>query len=39
MLFFPGGLIVLPNNGWRLYVGASDAEAHWIDIEDPFSGF
>ncbi|EIS78282.1 hypothetical protein YPPY72_2898 [Yersinia pestis PY-72] len=38
-VIFPGGLIVLPNNGWRLYVGASDAEAHWIDIEDPFSGF
>lgn len=38
-VIFPGGLIVLPNNHWRLYVGASDAEAHWIDIEDPFIGF
>ncbi|OMQ23775.1 MTP-1 family protein [Serratia oryzae] len=38
-VIFPGGLVALPDNRWRLYVGASDAEAHWIDIEDPFNGF
>ncbi|CNH05996.1 Protein of uncharacterised function (DUF1861) [Yersinia thracica] len=37
-VIFPGGLIKLPDNCWRLYVGASDAEAHWIDIKDPFIG-
>ncbi|WP_447887856.1 MTP-1 family protein [Serratia fonticola] len=37
-VIFPGGLIALADNRWRLYVGASDAQAHWIDIEDPFIG-
>lgn len=36
-VIFPGGLVALSDNGWRLYVGASDAEAHWIDIEEPFT--
>lgn len=37
-VIFPGGLIALGDNRWRLHVGASDAQAHWIDIEDPFIG-
>lgn len=36
-VIFPGGLVAKPDNSWRLYVGASDAEAHWIEIEEPFS--
>lgn len=34
-VLFPSGII--QRNGYtRLYVGVSDAEAHWIEIEDPF---
>lgn len=36
-VIFPGGLIAINNQYWKLYVGASDAEAHWIKIENPFS--
>ncbi|EOZ7588201.1 DUF1861 family protein [Enterobacter hormaechei] len=35
-VIFPGGLVAQSENCWRLYVGASDAEAHWIDIKEPF---
>lgn len=38
-VIFPGGLVALSDNRWRLYVGASDAEAHWIDIKESFNGF
>lgn len=33
---FPSGLI-FANGAARLYAGVSDVEAHWIDIDNPFS--
>ncbi|OMF30827.1 hypothetical protein BK133_16180 [Paenibacillus sp. FSL H8-0548] len=38
-VIFSGGLIREPGNRAVLYVGASDTEAHYINIEDPFSEF
>lgn len=37
-VIFPGGIVLLSGDRWRLYVGASDAEAHWIEIDAPFTG-
>lgn len=37
-VIFPGGMIPINNKYWRLYAGVSDSEAHWIEIENPFSG-
>jgi len=36
-VIFPGGLLPINEQCWRLYVGASDSEAHWIDIANPFN--
>lgn len=38
-VIFSGGLVRKANNRAVLYVGASDAEAHYIDIADPFAEF
>lgn len=38
-VIFSGGLVREANNRAMLYVGASDTEAHCIDIEDPFSEY
>lgn len=35
-VIFAGGLIREPGKSARLYAGLSDAEAGWVDIEDPF---
>jgi len=35
-VLFSGGIIRMENNKARLYTGVSDAEAHMIDIDDPF---
>ncbi|WDE99004.1 DUF1861 family protein [Lentisphaera profundi] len=36
-VIFSGGLQRLSNGKARLYVGAGDAEAHWLEIADPFT--
>lgn len=36
-VIFPGGLVAINKLRWKLYVGASDAESHWIEIDNPFS--
>ena len=36
-VIFPSGLVRQQGRA-RLYAGISDAEAHWIDIADPFCG-
>ncbi|MGB6127983.1 MAG: DUF1861 family protein [Psychrilyobacter sp.] len=33
---FSGGLVRKPNGKAVLYAGIGDAEAHWIEIDDPF---
>lgn len=38
-VIFTGGLVREANNRAVLYVGASDAEAHYLDIADPFSEY
>lgn len=38
-VIFSGGLVRKPNNRADLYVGASDAEAHYIEIADPFTDY
>ncbi|MDQ0086884.1 hypothetical protein J2T12_000278 [Paenibacillus anaericanus] len=38
-VIFSGGLVRKDNNRVILYVGASDTEAHYIDIEDPFTKY
>lgn len=38
-VLFSGGLIRLGNGRARLYTGVADAEAHMMEIEDPFEKF
>jgi hypothetical protein len=38
-VIFSGGLIRKANNRADLYVGASDAEAYYIEIADPFKAY
>lgn len=36
-VIFSGGLLRLPKGRAKLYAGLSDAEAGWLELEDPFS--
>lgn len=38
-VIFSGGLVRKANNRAELFVGASDTEAHYIDIADPFTEY